>query len=338
MNEAWVKHNYPSAMRFYKILKRKNPDIIFNDVDEFIRSQKTFQLHKKQTSKIQGHIIAFHENALWFMDLLDMSNYSRQNHGYKWILLCIDTFTRKAYATALKNKSKFEVKNGFERIYTNEMNIKLIITDSGNEFLNDSVQELLKKLKIKHDTVEIGDHNALGLIDRLSRTIKEIIFKDFTERDTVKWVDRLQSYISAYNNAPHRGILNYAPNEVNANKNDILNLNLKKSMPIEHNFHSGDSVRKKLARPIFKKGYKQIWSNRVFAIDTIDGIHAILNNGEKVRLDDLQKVIQLKEDNESTNAVEKADREANIRKNLQKEGIDEQNIIENKLRTKKKYI
>ena len=149
-----MKHNYPSPMRFYKMLKRKNPDIKFNDVDEFIRSQKTFQLHKKQTSKIQGHIIAFHENALWFMDLLDMQNYSRQNHGYKWILLCIDTFTRKAYATALKNKSKFEVKNGFERIYTNEMKIKLIITDSGNEFLNAPVQELLKNLKIRHDTVD----------------------------------------------------------------------------------------------------------------------------------------------------------------------------------------
>ena len=330
-----MKHNYPSPMRFYKMLKRKNPDIKFNDVDEFIRSQKTFQLHKKQTSKIQGHIIAFHENALWFMDLLDMQNYSRQNHGYKWILLCIDTFTRKAYATALKNKSKFEVKNGFERIYTNEMKIKLIITDSGNEFLNAPVQELLKKLKIRHDTVDIGDHNALGLIDRLSRTIKEIIFKDFTERDTVKWVDTLQSYISAYNNSPHRGILNYAPNEVHEHKSDILNFNLKKSMPIEHNFHSGDSVRKKLVRPIFKKGYKQIWSNRVYTITTIEGVHAILNNGEKVRLDGLQKVIQFKEDNELTNAVDQADTTAKIEKNLQKEGIDEQNIIENKLRTKK---
>ena len=106
-------------------------------------------------------------------------------------------------------------------------------------------------------------------------------------------------------------------------------------MPIEHNFHSGDSVRKKLVRPIFKKGYKQIWSHRVYTITTIEGVHAILNNGEKVRLDGLQKVIQFKEDNELTNAVDQADTTAKIEKNLQKEGIDEQNIIENKLRTKK---
>jgi hypothetical protein len=41
------------------------------------------------------------------MDLLDMSNYSRQNKGYKWILLAIDTFTIKAYAEKFKNKTKF---------------------------------------------------------------------------------------------------------------------------------------------------------------------------------------------------------------------------------------
>jgi hypothetical protein len=65
---------------------------------------------------------------LWFM-----SNYSRQNKGYKWILLCIDTFvwfTRKAYAAPLKNKTKFEVKNGLEQIYKSENDIELIISDS----------------------------------------------------------------------------------------------------------------------------------------------------------------------------------------------------------------
>ena len=102
MKEQWIEHNYPSAMKFYRILRRRNPEVRFKDVDEFIRSQKTFQLHKKQPTKIQGHIYAHNENDLWFLDLLDMSNYSRQNRGYKWILLCIDTFTRKAYAAALK--------------------------------------------------------------------------------------------------------------------------------------------------------------------------------------------------------------------------------------------
>ena len=330
METDYEKYKYPSAYKFYKIMKKKNPEITFDEIDNFVKQQKSYQLHKKQTNKIQGHIVAYAENALWFIDLLDMSNYSRQNKGYKWILLCIDTFTRKAYAEKLKNKTKFEVKNGFEKIYATleqSSKIKLIISDSGNEFLNKPVQDLFKELKIKHGTVEIGDHNALGLIDRLSRTIKEIIFKDFTEKNTVKWVDNLQDYISAYNNRPHGGILNYTPNEVNEHELELIDLNAEKSMPVEHNFNIDDLVRKKLKRPIFSKGYKQIWSNRTYTIKSIEGISAILNNDEKVRLDSLQKVTELNSPSE-TDEVDKVEKEAKIEKKLKREGIDKGNIIE----------
>jgi hypothetical protein len=98
MNEIYEKYKYPSPMKFFKIMKKINPEIKFEEIDEFVKYQKSFQLHKNQTNKIRGHIIAYRENALWFMDLLDVSNYSRQNKGYKLILLAIDTFTRKASA------------------------------------------------------------------------------------------------------------------------------------------------------------------------------------------------------------------------------------------------
>ena len=63
--------------------------------------------------------------------------------------------------------------------------MRLIITDSGKEFLNRDVQYLFKQLKIRHATVAVGDHNALDVIDRFSGTIKEQIFKDFTENNNV---------------------------------------------------------------------------------------------------------------------------------------------------------
>ncbi len=336
MEANYEKYKYPSAFKFYKIMKKINPEIKFEEVDSFIKQQKSYQLHKKPRKQIQGHIVAYAENALWFIDLLDMSNYSRQNKGYKWILLAIDTFTRKAYATALKNKTKFEVKNGFEQMYATlgkQPSVKLVITDSGNEFLNKPVQDLFKELKIKHGTVEIGDHNALGLIDRLSRTIKEMIFKDFTEKNSVKWADNLQDYISAYNDRPHSGILDYSPNEANQHARELIDLNADKSMPVEHNFVIGETVRKKLARPTFTKGYKQIWSKRTYTIKSISGVHAILNNDEKIRLDSLQKVIE-SDSSESEAEIDKVEKEAKIDKKIKKEGIDQENIIENRLRKK----
>ena len=98
-------------------------------------------------------------------------------------------------------------------------------------------------------------------------------------------------------------------------------------MPVEHNFNIDDLVRKKLKRPIFSKGYKQIWSNRTYTIKSIEGISAILNNDEKVRLDSLQKVTELNSPSE-TDEVDKVEKEAKIEKKLKREGIDKGNIIE----------
>jgi transposase InsO family protein len=65
------------------------------------------------------------------------------------------------------------VREGFETNMEglDKVGIKLLVTDLGSEFLNKPVQDLLKKFKIEHRTLEVGDHKALGLIDRLSRTV-----------------------------------------------------------------------------------------------------------------------------------------------------------------------
>ena len=100
-----------------------------------------------------------------------MQNFSRQNKWFKYIL-CIDVFTRRGYAQSLKSKSKSSVRDGFDAIFQKlNIQVRLIISDSGKEFLNRDVQDLFKQLKIRHATVEVGNHNSLGIIDRLSRTI-----------------------------------------------------------------------------------------------------------------------------------------------------------------------
>jgi hypothetical protein len=136
------EHGYPSAHKLYLILRKEGLEIRFMDVDAFVGAQKAHQLHKKTCHSIQGHIVAYCKDCLWFADLLDMSNYSRQNKGFHWILLCVDTFARMAFAEPLKRKNKVTMKEGFESIMGRLVNvstqrrIQLLIMDSGSEFLN----------------------------------------------------------------------------------------------------------------------------------------------------------------------------------------------------------
>ena len=50
------------------------------------------------------------------IDLLDYTKYSRTNKGYKWILICVDVFTRKAYAIPMKDKTAKLTEEAFKQI------------------------------------------------------------------------------------------------------------------------------------------------------------------------------------------------------------------------------
>jgi hypothetical protein len=67
----------------------------------------------------------------------------------------------------------------------------------------------------------------------------------------------MQDYVSAYNSDPHRGILNLTPDEADSGEKqmELLLHNMEKAIPTESPFKVGDTVRKKLKRPSFKKGY-----------------------------------------------------------------------------------
>jgi transposase InsO family protein len=79
----------------------------------------------------------------------------------------------------------------FKKIIEENGKAEKLITDNGSEFTNREFQKLLADSKIFHETNEPQCHPTLGLIDRLCRTIKEKIFKYFTDKNETNWVDHL---------------------------------------------------------------------------------------------------------------------------------------------------
>ena len=53
---------------------------------------------------------------LYQIDLSDLSNLSTYNDGYRYLLNCIDVFTKRAWSVPVKTKTGREVSNAFERI------------------------------------------------------------------------------------------------------------------------------------------------------------------------------------------------------------------------------
>ena len=114
-----------------------------------------------------------------------------------------------------------------------------------------------------------------------------------------------------YNNSPNKGILNLSPEEAQSDQHqeNLFNLNLGKDDDLKQNiFQIGNTVRTRLKRPLFTKEYKQIWYNRVYIIESIDGVRARLGNKEVVKLNDLQKVFSPEGEGGGVNEVQKVEK------------------------------
>ena len=61
-------------------------------------------------------VIVNHINEIHSTDLVDMTQYSIMNRGYKYIFTNIDVFSKYAYAYASKSKKIQDIKPCFEKI------------------------------------------------------------------------------------------------------------------------------------------------------------------------------------------------------------------------------
>ena len=344
ITNIWKASGFVGIKKLKHLLVEHNIQASYKEISEIIKNQKTNQIHKeyKKNQKSLGHIIAYAKNHNWQMDLSDMTMYSNKNHGYKYILLAIDVFTRKAYAQPLKNKTEKSVLEAFNKMSSNEQPIKLT-TDNGSEFVNKKFEDMTNNNEINHVKAMVGDHHALGIIDRFTRTLKEMVHKHFTENNTVNWVDNLQTFIKAYNNNPHEGINQIKPENANneENKNIIIKLNIDKANeqaqqePLT-DLKVGDDVRIRI-RGTFRKGYLPRWSSEIYKIHKIFRSTAMLSDGKKYKLSDIQKAdvnltVNFDEPSEYNKNLEEYQKQLNFKKT----GLNKINIIEKQKRTRKK--
>ena len=110
---------------------------------------------------------------LFQIDLADLVNISSHNDGYRYLLTCIDVFTKRAWAVPTKTKTGREVSRAFEKILTDGYKPNMVQSDEGTAFLNSMFQSMLKRQDIKFYTSENEDIKA-AVVEGFNRTLKTI--------------------------------------------------------------------------------------------------------------------------------------------------------------------
>jgi hypothetical protein len=298
LQEIYESNGYPAIDKFFKIVKQQKLNFTRDDIKQFLDKQQVAQLHKKKVKRVKGTpITTTGMNMEWQIDLLDMSKFYHENQGMRWILIVVDIFTRRAYAEAIKNKETKNVLDGLQKIFKEaKVFPQVIASDNGSEWKND-VAAALKKAGIFHKTNDVGDHNVLGIIDRFSQTLKHMIYKHFTQKQTSSWTDILQKYISSYNKAEHSS-LGMSPLEAEERPIDVANIHLNRAKEAkgklkDSNIKVGDIVRIHKGKDTkFEKGYEIRWSLETYKVNEKKGKQFYLDNGKSYRSNKLQKVLE----------------------------------------------
>ena len=176
--------SFGGVERLYKAAKRKLPNITRKEVKRFLESDDAYTLHApvrwrypRRKTHVEGPGIQYQ------IDLLDMQKYKKHNDNNKYILTCIDCFSRYAYAEPLKSKTAEETARGFAEILKTAPRPLVIQSDQGTEFRKLSKFQI-PRFSTKSDT-------KAAIVERFHRTLLARLHRYFTHANTLRWVDVL---------------------------------------------------------------------------------------------------------------------------------------------------
>ena len=226
------------------------------------------ELHRPVRKKFKKRFV-FVQKAkdIFAADLIDLRSHSKENQGYKYVLMVIDVFSKFGWAVPLKTKTASAVAEALESIFENETPKKLWV-DEGGEFYNKVLDKILKKRQI--EIYSTHNDEKCSVVERWNRTIKTQLWKYFSANGTYKYLDILQPLIDKYNNTRHHST-GFTPIDAKKPKNHdrvFRNLYFKKmhSKRISPKLKLGDQVRITRKKPLFDKGYTMNWTHKTYTI------------------------------------------------------------------------
>lgn len=205
-------------------------------------------------------------------DLMEFQPYANLNKGYRYILVVINCFSKYIWTRPLKTKTGLDVSKAMEDILKSAgYTPKNLGSDMGSEFKSSHFKSLMNKYKINN--FFIYSNKKAAIVERVIRTIKNSIYKQFSIQGNYKWIDILQEVTKNYNNTKHT-TTRMKPADVKSDT--VLNVyNAPKFAPKKPKLKLGDTVRINKYKGVFSKGFEINWSTELFKIEKINNSNPV---------------------------------------------------------------
>ena len=218
-------------------------------------------------------------DKIWAADLADLSALKEENQGVNFLLLVIDTFSKYGWIVPLKDKKGETVAKALKQIFKEGRRPDKLWTDKGREFYNKDVKDL-----VEYST---ENEEKSSIVERWIRTIKDKMWKYFTDNNTYNYMSVLPDLLEDYNNTVHSST-KFTPTDASKKENELtvwrnLYPDRLKTNRLTPKFSVGDEVRITKKKKVFEKGYTTRWTEEIFTIKEIRDTNPIT-----YKLSDLQ--------------------------------------------------
>lgn len=289
LRKIYNDHSNPAGLasiqKLYRAARVQNPDVRIADVKAFLKASRTYTLHTQSRKRFpRRKILAAKPRAILTCDTATMVSLAKENDGIKYLLVCIDVFSRYLQVVPLKSKNAQASLEGLKQVLESPFSkgYSRLMTDLGGEFYNQPVKLYLKRMGVKLYSVSSREIKA-SIAERIIRTLKTKIFKYITLNNTLRYIDVLQDIVRAYNETPHKSLgLSQTPNDVHSftkpsqfiRQFRLMYINDKqRRKTVSPLLNIGDKVRlQSLARTqsVFNKAYYPQNTEEIFSIKDID--------------------------------------------------------------------
>ena len=170
---------------------KNNLKISRNDVRNWLRSQGTYTLHKPVRRN-------YPRNRVFVAGIddqfeADLQSLSAQNDNYRFLLVCIDCFSKYAW---VRPKTGPAVSRAFRDILEQGRVPNYLHTDQGTEFLNSQFRNLMRQYGIQFFTT--NSETKASIAERFIRTLKQKIYRHFTANNTLRTAGH-SIFVQSYN-------------------------------------------------------------------------------------------------------------------------------------------
>uniref|UniRef100_A0A1X7T9K1 Integrase catalytic domain-containing protein n=1 Tax=Amphimedon queenslandica TaxID=400682 RepID=A0A1X7T9K1_AMPQE len=199
---------------------------MYSEIHEFLKSCERCQRNNDVFHKPHStlHPIPV-PGVVWQQIGIDVVTMPTSKMGNKYIITCVDYFSKWPEAAASKDKSAVSVANFIFETICRFGCAKVVITDQGREFVNSINEELMSLTGTNHRITSAYHPQSNGLVERFNQTLQNSLRK-CSLKSSDDWDSLLPSVLFAIRTSVQKST-KYTPFQLMFNRQPVLPIELE---------------------------------------------------------------------------------------------------------------